>query len=256
MLSARLYTYKNEFVDLEKKTALGFAMLFMETPSKIHTLKNCKINGIVASRGEFLQYFLSKLKTEVPSIENILRDQQLVDIYGIENKKTHLNVTLAPNQDEFDKLFELLYKYPLTTLYHGSSIKNISSILRKSIKPSKRGSLGPGIYLANLGKAKSFAERYGSFYNVNGYLGMVAVCDVLIGNCIDITSYINRNDFNLNKVSLSMINENLSEKDKFNSIYYTGFVRPEYCIGNKDQVLLKKIIINNPFEKFFNGISI
>ena len=74
------------------------------------------------------------------------------------------------------------------TLYHGTRVTNITSILNRGLNPSQNGRLGAGIYFTGKDEALKISSRHGTGTGV-----AVIECKV---NLLKVKDYGNYNGFN------------------------------------------------------------
>lgn len=195
----------------------------------IASYKSCAkffIDGMPCDFFVFRQATINSLEVKESLIKYLGISDSLVDILGIEAEDDHLVIKNPPNEDEFYNILDKdeVSTKTLITAYHGTPIKNINSILRNGLSASKRGSLGPGVYLGPHNKALCFASGWRSDGKKHRILFEVdAIYDDVIRDSM-------------------MPIEKYREMDHLDC-YYRGFKQPEWVIRDAKRILIKKIHI-------------
>lgn len=201
---------------------------------KLRTARKCKIGKICVNPREFFNEIYEKYSNEKITFQKILNISEICDFYGLENYNTYLKVTTPPNLVKYEKLFEKLGEYEIAIRYHGTGFQHISSIVDKGLNISKRGALGPGIYVAHRNKADEFASLRNHHDIVSG---ITLEVECLFGK---VHTYTNMDG----GLGLCTFKHSTFGED-IDTIYYNGFVRPEWCLKDTSQVLIRKIFIND-----------
>lgn len=194
----------------------------------IASYKSCAkffIDGMSCDFFVFRQATINSLEVKESLIKYLGISDSLVDILGIEAEDDHLIIKNPPNEDEFYNILDKdeISTRTLITAYHGTPLKNINSILRNGLSASKRGSLGPGVYLGPHNKALCFASGWH--------------CDKK-----------HRILFEVDAIYDNVIKDSMMPIDKYREMdyldcYYKGFKQPEWVIRDAKRILIKKIHI-------------
>jgi hypothetical protein len=113
--------------------------------------------------------------------------------------------------------------YNITTLYHGTKLRNVPSIVKCGLKRSRSGMLGRGIYLSLLSKARNFSDS------------IIFETKVILGRCKQ-----------LKKV------EKMNENGEYDSLHacsgkldgvYKGWLsNDEWCVRYPEQIEISRLI--------------
>lgn len=182
------------------------------------------VDGIHCNFFEFREATMPLLEVRESLVKYLGIDDMLVNMLGIEAEDDHLVIKNPPNEEKFFKILDEddIKTRTLITAYHGTPIKNINSILRSGLCESKRGSLGPGVYLGPHNKALCFASGWKSNDKKHRVL------------------------FEVDAIYDNVIKDTMMPIDKYREMsyldcYYRGFKQPEWVIRDAKRILLKKI---------------
>lgn len=153
-----------------------------------------------------------------------------------------INVARPPRQAEFELLWQEWIDKGISdrmeTLYHGTNAGNVANILAHGFRmPGYHGqAFGGGIYMGPVSKAKGYAGNYQMNWwsrapegNPKG-LRFLIESDVLVGSLYEPSNIL------YNKTRGEM------EKAACQSVYYGGFVNPEWVVYNPAQILIRRVI--------------
>jgi hypothetical protein len=219
------------------KTATEFLKL-MPSGFLLKHARKCKIDNICMKPAEFVQRVKEGYYGERITFRKILNIPQICDYYGIINRGTYLQVTTPPNQEQYEKTFERLGNHEIGIKYHGTCLRNLTSIVDQGLRASKHGALGKGIYVGNKDKARDFA-------GIRSYesIGILLEVECLFGEIVDITRDVKDNGVVLRKMSHDALGAD--------TIYYGDFKRPEWCLKSPYQVSIRKFYLSNSLENKF-----
>jgi hypothetical protein len=257
---ASRYNFKTRRSDYEKvitevedddaasfKKKVGGLYVYGSTPCNLANVRKCSLDGVAVSRQEFLRTIEDAQKQSLRSLLKSAPPLQYLGLTDIHDRLCRLRqvgneilVGNPPKEEEFYKKLEEFYlrqdgtDTSIKTLYHGTVASAVGNILLNGFRVSSNGALGRGLYVGPFNKAMGFngkglsktgTKRSWSYSAKKSIYGYIFELDVLIGKCQ-----------NANQSGLPFPKE-------YDSVYYTGFMQPEYCLKEASQVLIKKIII-------------
>jgi hypothetical protein len=245
--------YEKVVTEIEDDDAASFKkkvsglFIYGSMPCTLATVRKCSLDGIAVSRQEFIKTIEDAQRQSLRSLLKSAPPMQYLGLTDVHSRLCHLRqvgneilVGTPPKEEEFYKKLEEFYlrqdgtDTQIKTLYHGTVASAVGNILLNGFKVSSRGALGRGLYVGPYDKAMGFngkgMSRTGgkgswSRHGRTSIYGYIFELDVLTGKCQRATQ--SGGPF----------------PKEFDSVYYTGFNKPEYCLKEASQVLIKKIII-------------
>lgn len=160
-------------------------------------------------------------------------------IHGTNYNK--IDVVKSPLHHKFEKLWQQWLDKGICdhveTLYHGTSTGNVADILKNGFRlPGSHGqAFGPGIYLGPITKARNYVRPYS--FNTKKWkdrnpknLRFLIEADVLVGKPYKPGG------------PLHEISQEYMQAAGCQSIYYNGFMRPEWVVFNPAQILIRRVL--------------
>lgn len=222
-------------------------LIYGSMPCSVTNVRKCSIDGIAVGRMEFLNTLQNEIKRHrsqmlksAPPIQYLGLSDLHASLCRLRQVGNEILVGNPPKEDEFyEKMDEFYVKNSLSdnkmmTLYHGTVAANVGNILLNGFKVSSGGALGRGLYVGPYDKAMGFNGKghsktggkgswaYSAKKSIYGYIFEL---EVLLGKCHN---------------AMGAGKEFPKDCD---SVYYSGFRHPEYCLKEASQALIKKLII-------------
>ena len=229
---------------------------FDKSQKQLLCYKSYAIDGQLVSAGDFISS-LRLFKTDHDSSHNFDAlahlgiSSELAALRQLKVGNNVIDVGNPPNAEQFlSYLGSDNATHQVTALFHGTWRSNIAYILQHGLLCSRRGALGPGIYLGKYDKAFTFAIRPRSSLSKSGKHTYIAnrlrqyastatdmcdtklvllECDVILDNLETITS--------------THINKTKPDFDLSRDAYTSAFKRPEWCVRDHKRVIINKIHI-------------